>query len=491
MSDLLPPNILFIVWDACRADYAKARAPTFRELAADNVSFEKAIAPSNWSPPSHASLFSGTSPSEHGTHQFNDRIDAQPLLESLNESYRTYSVSANGFASHRTGFHEPFDETHYTRGAEVFQDGLGVYDYGRASSKDGAALGLDLLRGVYTHDAPIKSVCNIGSVAVEKVAKQIEVLQRVPHPLFSGGSGYTYTGARNNHHINRILELEASTESPFFLFSNFMDTHRPYKATADDDDSFSEIRRLNESVAPAWQFLELRENNALNQADLKRIRGLYENEVESVDEYLAELLEVLGALGLREDTLIVVTADHGENLGEKDDTNRVRMGHEASMSSQLVEVPLVIAHPDLDDRTVTDPVSLNDLYDLFVRASEVLSGDTDIETILSAESPVFCESPAVGAIQLFDRYPDAPESALHEYVNEDAIVSYWQDWRVLAYSTGETHAWHDGEPVDFKSAPDRITDDIQRRLNLLAEGDNDTMELSKDEINQLESLGYL
>jgi arylsulfatase A-like enzyme len=87
----------------------------------DNVSFENAVAASNWSLPSHASLFSGTYPSKHGSHMIHDRIDASPLLESLHDAgYRSYSVSANGFASHRTGFHEPFDETHYTNGAELF-----------------------------------------------------------------------------------------------------------------------------------------------------------------------------------------------------------------------------------------------------------------------------------------------------------------------------------------------------------------------------------
>jgi len=490
MSSPTPPNILFIIWDACRNDYAAERAKTFDSLASNNVSFENAVAASNWSLPSHASLFSGTYPSEHGSKQFDDQINSRPLLDTLDDSYRTYSVSANGFASHRTGFHDPFDETYYTNGTEIFQDGLGVYDYGRTISKDGAMFGLDLLKAALIHDRPIKSLYNLGSVVVAKMATKVEPLQRVSHPLFTGASGYTYTGAKNNYHIRRILDNESSTDSPFFLFSNFMETHRPYLATDDTDESFSELYRLNETVASPWRFLEMRANDTIDTSDLERIRELYANEVAVADGYLEQLLDELDALGLREDTLVVVTADHGENLGEKDATGRVRMGHEASMSDILLKVPLVVAHPDLEARTISDPVSLNGLYDLFVHAGEVLSGERDIKSILSPESPVFSECPANGAVQLYDRYPDVPEGIVRERVEEHGVAAYWKGWRVLVYSTSERHAWRDGERVDIESVPSHILQDCERRLTALDGGESE-IELSDDEIEQLEALGYL
>lgn len=491
MSESTYPNILFVIWDACRADYAANHAVTLDRLAHDNISFENAVAASNWSLPSHASLFSGSYPSEHNSQSFNDRVNSRPLLDALDESYRTYSVSANGFASNRTGFHEPFDQTHYTRGSEVFQGGLDVYDYGRTVAKDGAAFGLELLRAALEHKHPIKSLCNLGSVAIAKAAVKLEALQHVPHPLFAGTSGYMYTGAKNNHHIRKVLEAEAGTDSPFFLFSNFMDTHRPYMDNGDAAESFSELYRLNENIGAPWRFLEKLATDEIDPSDIQRIRELYEKEVEAVDEYLKEILHTLDALGLRENTLIVVSADHGENLGEEDDTGRVRMGHMASMSDALLKVPLVVAHPELDPQTITEPVSLNGLYDLFVRAGEVLAGETDIETVLSCEEPVFSECPATGTTQVFDRYPDVPEKIVRESVVEHGVAGYNGKWRIHTYSTGEAHAWHDGARIDIDAAPGWLVKECELRLAALAADGEEELELSDDEMGQLEALGYL
>ena len=120
------PNILLVVWDACRYDYAVEHASFLNELASSNLSFENAVAPSPWSLPSHASIFTGEYPHEHGSNRFGDSVDTPLVTELSDRGYTTYGVSANGFASQRTGFHEEFDEFRYTGGRDPYADGMDV-----------------------------------------------------------------------------------------------------------------------------------------------------------------------------------------------------------------------------------------------------------------------------------------------------------------------------------------------------------------------------
>lgn len=110
------PNVLLLVWDACRTDYLH-HAKTFGELASDGIAFKAATAPSRWSLPSHASIFHGSLPSSHGICNRHDHVFAEnPLVTALNdEGYYTAGVSANFFASAAFDFDREFDQFTYTR----------------------------------------------------------------------------------------------------------------------------------------------------------------------------------------------------------------------------------------------------------------------------------------------------------------------------------------------------------------------------------------
>lgn len=84
MSDI--PNIILVVFDTLRLDAlgcygGKVKTPVIDSFAADSVKFEGAVAPSSWTAPTHASLFSGKYPSDHGIHVSVDlKIDKIPSI---------------------------------------------------------------------------------------------------------------------------------------------------------------------------------------------------------------------------------------------------------------------------------------------------------------------------------------------------------------------------------------------------------------------------
>ena len=81
---------------------------------------------------------------------------------------------------------------------------------------------------------------------------------------------------------------------------------------------------------------------AVSRRDRKRIRAIYDSTVSYNDKHLGRVLEALTKTGVRDKTMIVITADHGEELWEYG-----KIGHGASLRHELVAVPLVIHYPPL------------------------------------------------------------------------------------------------------------------------------------------------
>ncbi|WP_324759670.1 sulfatase-like hydrolase/transferase [Haloarcula sp. GH36] len=495
-----PPNILFLVWDACRPDYAAEHAQTLTALAEDNRWFERAVTPAPWSLPAHASLFSGVYPSKHGRTQLGDDLDGLPLVPQLSaDGYRCYGVSANGFACQRTGFHEGFDEFYYTRGRERFHDGLDVSGTALATLREGHGTiepALATTLGILTHAHPIKSVANAVAVALGSLAVRQPALQWLPHPLFAPDSGYVYDPAANTSRLADLIKRAADDDQPFFAFANYMDTHRPYKPTADKQQTHlgrtlprAELERVNEEVAAPWPFLASDARGEVSERDIETLRGLYAGEVETVDDHLARLLEVLEMTDQREETLVVVTSDHGEYLGESDERGYRRMGHEASVGNLLARVPLVVAHPDIEPGRVARPFSLTNLVTLFTDGRErFLSSGGDPETVRS-EEVVSCQYPAAGGDQLYEKYPETPRAALDYRVREHGVAAYNDDWRVGRDTTGDN--WAVSTTGDDGDPPANLVEACMQQLDALVAADRGQEALSESDVTQLEALGYL
>lgn len=493
------PNILFIVWDACRYDYALEHAPTLRELGEEGVWFENAIAPATWSLPSHTSMFTGKYPHEHGvTQPSQSKIPTTLSRELSSKGYSTYCVSGNGFASNQWGFGEGFDYLRFTQGPEPYTDGLEMYDFLREKTE---RENKDLIEAVKeatlecaTHEHKFKSTANLLSVAINHLSREkIELLQNIPHPMFNEGPQYSYTGKKNTNIIKKILQGEHNSEDPFFLFSNYMETHRPYipnnrlqKKYLGRTLSRKELIRLNEEIADPWEYIARFETDSINDSDIQKLRSLYAGEVETVDQYLNSLLKALEAEGIRDDTLVIVTADHGEMLGEKDSFGRHRMGHEAAMSEHLSRVPLVISHSSLERKRVNEHISLKNVFDFLLDTAT--TGDIDLNNFYT-NGPVFCEYPALGDERMYEEYPNVSDQIIKQRVSQDAVSGYSGDWYAAIDSDSTEMAQLNGEQQPIESTPNELIKQI--RFNLDALSKLEGQDIDRETAGRLKHLGYL
>lgn len=488
------PNVLFVVWDACRYDYAQEYASFLNELAASNVSFENAIAPSPWSLPSHASIFTGEYPHEHGSNRFGNSIETPLVRELSDRGYTTYGVSANGFASQRTGFDEDFDDFRYTGGRDRYVDGIDVSGTAqRILNRDGGTFGdavAKILGTIPYNDHRIKSIANLATVGLGEMATKFEGLQRIPHPVFAPTSDYSYTPEKNTSIIRSIISEHDDSE-PFFLFTNYMDTHRCYKPNSERQQQhigqtleYNELVRLNEDVAAPWQFETKKALGELDETDIRTLRGLYAGEVETVDHHLRKIYEALEEEGILEDTLVIVTADHGENLGETDEMECTRMGHEASVSDAVLHVPLVMANPEFDTESIDNEFSLESLFNIFVSVAD--STDPSKAVFDSIPDSAVSQYPATGGVEeKIGKYPDVPKEILRYGASENAVVLYNDGCKVVVDSTGQQWTFNEhGTEV-----PNTLVSTAEEYLAALSSPSDD--DLSDSQISQLEALGYV
>ena len=306
------PNVLVIVIDTLRADhvssygYPRHTTPQIAQLAAQGVLFENAIAPSSWSLPSHASLVTGRSPFETGAGNVQpmpwfgwgkQSLGGYPTIgEALERrGYRTGAFSANRvYFSQSLGFKRGFlhFEDYFDSPADCFIRTL----YGREFSR------------LY-----------LNRTEKSKITRSLRFLG-LDHLLDkdSEGSG-EYGGAwgvrKRADEVNRELVrwIDRDRQHPFFAFLNYLDVHYSYGGPR----NFSK---------PAWDH-----GTTLDE---------YDAALAYVDQNIGHLLRELDQRGLRKHTMIVITSDHGESLGDHGLSY-----HGAALYWELVHVPLIISFP--------------------------------------------------------------------------------------------------------------------------------------------------
>ena len=275
-----------------------------------------------------------------------------------------------------------------------------------------------------------------------------------------------------------------------------MDTHHPYLPHQRWSlwrklRWYRELRQLNERLAHPFRFIEELSDGNVTEEELGTFRELYAEAVCCVDDQLRRLIRVLKDTNQYEDTLIVVTADHGENLGEVGERGERRMGHHDSVSDALLEVPLLFSHPDLSDATVNERVSLTTLQDAL---EHVAQGGQRVQEQMteSADNLIIVECPATQSDSQTAEYPGVPDEFFQRHFHEHTSVVYGDDWKYALLTNGNEFAWQNGEQADVDRVPDHICERARSHLDRLQEvdpvghgGQSETVE------NTLRDLGYL
>jgi arylsulfatase A-like enzyme len=287
-----------IVLDTTRRDHLGTYGhtgnltPNLDRFAADATVYDTAISPADWTAPSHASLFTGWYPATHGVsfahHRWlDDRF--QTLAEMLKgEGFQTVGLVANRYL-HITNLHQGFD--HYVL---TWND-----------------------RGSY-----------LGSAAQ---------LLGFPRRWVDKGAH------RSVEELARWMGTAYDPKRPLFLFVNLLEAHWRYLPPA------AERTRTLPADVPYWQATRVSAGfhpihwlggQAHSGAGERAIRGLYAAEVSYQDQQLGRFLDELRGRIDFAHTLLIITADHGENLGEG-----ARWDHVFAVNDHLVHVPLIIRYP--------------------------------------------------------------------------------------------------------------------------------------------------
>lgn len=216
---------------------------------------------------------------------------------------------------------------------------------------------------------------------------------------------------------------------PWFLWVHFMDPHGPYQAEplprAGGDslpDTVLPVSPTNYGlgVIPKYQALP-----GLDRA--RDYRSRYRGEVRFTDEQVGRLLATLDQLDLRQRTVVVLTADHGESLGEHD----LYFQHGWFLFDDSARVPLLVHVPGVAPRRVSEPVSLVDLM------PTILAG-LDLPVPAGVEGRDL--RPALAGTAL----PPAPVFAVSAYLNQLASVRLGS-WKLI-HTPGPPREQRENDP---------------------------------------------
>jgi arylsulfatase A-like enzyme len=297
------PNVLVLLWDTVRAGsldlygHTLDTAPFLTRLSRNGVVFDRAFSTSSYTLPSHASLFTGRWSHELSA-DWRVPLNHEPptLAEAFTAAgYRTAAFSANRIYVTR--------EFGLGRGFVHFDEHrLGVQQVIRSST---------LVRAI----ASSRQVRN----------------------LLSFNDDLARVSASDNHQALRRW-LTREPDRPYFAFVNFMEAHSPYLPKPSFAHRFGWYSEgASRTERRKVETIGRRQPERMAPADAIHSRTAYEASISELDAGVNAMLEDLAARGLLENTLIVVTADHGEEFGEHG-----RFGHGNSLYPSSVHVPLVM-----------------------------------------------------------------------------------------------------------------------------------------------------
>jgi arylsulfatase A-like enzyme len=164
-----------------------------------------------------------------------------------------------------------------------------------------------------------------------------------------------------------------NSRDPVFLYLQYMEPHSPYryhpKITPDDPPPFPGVwsdwtlaARVNEGAFLLAEGKPLPEPWKMTPEELARLTALYDGEVLYLDRALANLFTDLDRRGLLENALVIVTADHGEHLGEHE-----MLSHGNTLFEEVIRVPLLVRLPRPANHRVAEPVTIAGLAPAILR----------------------------------------------------------------------------------------------------------------------------
>jgi uncharacterized sulfatase len=522
------PDILFIVLDTQRADrlglygHSKALTPNLDNFAANSVVFEQAIAPAQWTVPSHAAMFTGYYPTAHQVTQSSQKLssDYPHLAEVMQQAgYETIGFCNNPLVG--------ILNNGFKRGFQTF------YNYGGAIPsvpKSSSLLPWPLKWLGESYTQFLRRI----SYPIQNFFGQSDLAFRLSlnawlTPLWSKMANFK---GQNERSVGDVVDFlsqreRKNPEKPLFLFLNLMETHMPFWPPGEFVDKVAPYFRRNKEarrLMQRWNRESFRWASPLveplGELEAQVLSDMYDAEVAYQDAYLGQLFAAINGRSRRRNTLTIIVADHGDGLGEHG-----YMGHAFNAYQELVHVPLIINWPARLPKPmrVTTPVSTRRVFHTMLAAlpavPEVAGLDVtavQAKTLLhtingrdpengTAYSEIYPPLNFVRAIE--SRWPHLLESA-HCLSLRRAVVKVAEDspYKLIETENAPTELFnlaadpleldnvHEKRPLTAHTLSQELTRTIQnleqQRSSLSAGGSIDT-EMDANLMQRLRGLGYL
>jgi arylsulfatase len=420
------PNVLIILIDALRADrlgvngYPLPTTPEIDSLAQEGVNFTQAFSHSTWTKPSIATLFTSLYPEQHGLDMVAVEAVGGLATDSLDGQFITLA--------------ERFHQAGYVTGAVINQVHL--------QEKFGFGQGFELF------------IAQRG-----RVAPQL------------------------NQRMVRWFETLES-DRPFFAYLHYLDPHWPYRqrlkkdapdlgSTAMDVEPPGSAERI-----PRWR------ERVTKESDWRALEARYDHEVAYVDRAVGSIVQDLRRLGRFEDTLVVITSDHGEAFLEHGE-----LVHGLAPYDEVIHIPLVLRLPEpLRARTgnLDRPVGLVDLGPtLYELAGLEPTGQEEGRSLASwirggrlGDRPIFAQGDGwTAARSLEHKLMTGPKG-------EELFFALVSDPGEQSPEAGPCSG-----PCDHLKT--RLTAFLEHMERSRYTGEGGQIRLDEDEIEDLRALGYL
>lgn len=370
-ADPTAPNLALIVLDTLRADhlgcygYERPTSPNLDRWAAEGGLYLHANSVATHTGPSHASMFTGMLPSEHGLMSAVSGMPTRmPTLagELAEAGYTTAGLTSNFVLRSRNGF---------DRGFHVYDDSLVIANsLGRVARylADSSGVGL-----VYGASGP----------GGNRDLNHAFGRHTRPHGVDGDGTTVNAVG---------LVEEMSTFERPFFLFANYMDVHTPYQAPGEYFDKFLEhdpgrFKRRSNNLVFQKRFDALQkemENGEDRSEELGALIDRYDSEIAFLDAQLPPLMEKLQQVSDAQgrDLLVLIVSDHGEGFMEHG-----LLAHGKELWQECLHVPLIAWGSLAPKGRFAEDVSLIDLASTFTTAAglEPMARSVDLRSGLERE----------------------------------------------------------------------------------------------------------
>ena len=482
VSGQIKPNILWVVWDTVRRDHLsvyghqRPTTPRVEQWARNARVFTNCVSPGSTTVPAHVSMFTGRLPYQHGAHNRHPAIAREiPTLAELliRGGYQTYLYSANSYVARGKQVTRGFDVIEHPWDDRYRNDAVRLI----AEKIDPEDQSTELAQSVNAGDTADMPVIKAGRLARDGLERWL---------------------------------AQRDKQRPYFAFLNYMEAHRPFLPAREYREKFMSPEQLSRAhqLDRTWPRMWAHAFGVSDYSpqELELFSLLYDSALRELDDLFADLIESLEKRGELDNTIIILTADHGEHLGDHH-----LLDHQYSVYNELLYVPLIVYYPPAFEAGRDDRPLMNfDLFPTLLRlAGEPVPDDTNAGnryTIDLRDVPLtrrrlgeYPQWMPAGLKRVREIAPDFDETpwqrVLRAYYSDPYKLIWTSDGRHELYDLSvDPHELHNLAAEDEPRVRQLIDElnsvfDIRRRgmPSTLPDGDDDA---AGEELRRMEALGY-